>query len=86
MNEKQMARWEKIRKKGFNWFVIKCTFGFPLVMLAVALIMPYIIGEEFNSRELRINLILAFFIGFFTGWISYEWNEYVYHKTLKTKL
>lgn len=83
MNEKQMAQWEKTRKKGFDWYVVKTTLLFGIGTTVCRLIFDRYSDGIWNVGDLPINIISYLIGGFFLGWISYEWNEYSYKKKVE---
>jgi hypothetical protein len=85
MNEKQRAAWEKTRKQGFDWYVVKCTLGIGILLPAIQLLASFLFDDHVRTDRILKDILLGVLIGFFTSWSTFELNERAYKKATANK-
>ena len=85
MSEKQIARWEKERVKGKNFFVVKNAIIWSIWMSVCLSVVEYISEGQIRQRTVIITILVNLILGIpFSIW-NWSSTESAYQTSLNTK-
>ncbi len=85
MSEKQIARWEKERAKGKNFYVVKNAIIWSIWMSITLSVVEYISQGHIRQSTVTISVIVNFILGILFSIWNWSSAESAYQTSLRTK-
>ena len=76
--EKQRKKWEKVRARGFNRYVVFSAFSCGILVTIFGIIYKYVFLEKIKMEAIGWRLIGFSILGLLSGWFTYERTESLY--------